>query len=78
MERKMERYANDLPTVCDCIAPYVSVGSTSDLSSGGAANDCCLLHLGWGFWEPLQIWQYIKMDDSMPFYRIDSHFFQKL
>ena len=46
MERKMERYANDLPTVCDCIAPYVSVGSTSDLSSGGAANDCCLLHLG--------------------------------
>ena len=36
MERKMERYANDLPTVCDCIAPYVSVGSTSDLSSGGS------------------------------------------
>ena len=46
MERKMERYANDLPTVCDCIAPYVSVGSTSDLSSGGAANDCCLLQIG--------------------------------
>ncbi|MFR0963155.1 MAG: hypothetical protein ACLSGB_16210 [Dorea sp.] len=70
MEEKWERYANDLPTVCDCDRSLRDAGSTSTIYLSLGEQPMTAVYYIWdgALGAFSQIWQYIKMDDSMPFY----------